>query len=472
MILGLFGEKFKFNTNLIIRMMEVIFSPINYIKETFENLTQVLKEKTKIKIDLDEKKKTKKLVQSILIALPIVIIIIILLSSADEVFQGLFQEIFSNIIYAISKIKISTVIAKLILMVVVFVYLICFFNYIITKIKKQEEIQEEEKSISKDNLTIKIILVALNIVYLIFSIVQIQTLKMINESMNYSYYARQGFFQLMVVSIINLVTILIAKKIENTNENKDIKNKRYMNIMSLIMIGFTFIILVSAVIRMYFYENAFGYTLLRLLVYCSLFTEAILLIPTILYIVGKRVNLLKTYFIIILIVYVCMNFANFDNVIAKRNVDRYIETGKIDVEYFKDNIGTGAVEQIIRILEEDRYLDVSINLDKNKVKEERQDLSKERTKNDHNKEIREYLQDIYKELEQENMDFRDLNLSKIYAKKLLKSSDLVFIDIKYDEEVYKENIKQLIDNWSALGEKIMKNKNIKKIEDTYKDIIY
>ena len=82
------------------------------------------------------------------------------------------------------------------------------------------------------------------------------------------------------------------------------------------------------------------------------------------------------------------------------------------------------------------------------------------------------MQDIYKELEQENMDFRDLNLSKIYAKKLLKSSDLVFIDIKYDEEVYKENIKQLIDNWSALGEKIMKNKNIKKIEDTYKDIIY
>lgn len=63
---------------------------------------------------------------------------------------------------------------------------------------------------------------------------------------------------------------------------------------------------------MYFYESAYGYTLLRLLVYCSLFTETILLLPTILYIMDQKVNLAKTYVTIILTIYIGMNFINFD----------------------------------------------------------------------------------------------------------------------------------------------------------------
>ena len=100
--------------------------------------------------------------------------------------------------------------------------------------------------------------------------------------LNYAQYARQGFFQLMIVSIINLVTILISKKKENGDENNT-----FTRCMSLIMIVFTFIIVISAGMRMHFYESAYGYTLLRLLVYCVLLTESILFIPTILYIIDK-----------------------------------------------------------------------------------------------------------------------------------------------------------------------------------------
>ena len=46
-----------------------------------------------------------------------------------------------------------------------------------------------------------------------------------------------------------------------------------------------------------------------------------------------------------------MNFSNFDNIIAKRNVDRYIETGKIDLYYLKKETGADAINQILRILE-------------------------------------------------------------------------------------------------------------------------
>lgn len=214
-----------------------------------------------------------------------------------------------------------------------------------------------------------------------------------NVDINYAYYARQGFFQLMIVSVINLVTILMAKKSQNGKEHR---NNKYINIMSLIVIGFTFIILISSAVRMYFYESAYGYTLLRLLVYCVLITEAILLIPTILYVMDRKINLTKTYFTIIITAYLCMNFANFDYIIAKRNIDRYIETGKIDMYYLKTETGTDAVNQIIRILE--------ANTDVNDTKEQ----------------ARKYLQSIYDSLKEKTFDIRDFNISEILAKALIE----------------------------------------------------
>ena len=147
---------------------------------------------------------------------------------------------------------------------------------------------------------------------------------------------------------------------------------------------------------MHFYESAYGYTLLRLLVYCTLFTEIILFIPTILYILDKKVNLSKSYLTIIMIIYICMNFANFDNIIATRNVNRYIETGKIDLHYLKNSTGSDAINPIITILKAPgKHNEIQV-------------------------ETITYLKDVYKSLSKEKMDFRNLNLSKIYAKKLIE----------------------------------------------------
>ena len=233
------------------------------------------------------------------------------------------------------------------------------------------------------------ILGALNVIYLIFCYIQIKSLFMRQTNINYAEYARQGFFQLMIVSLINLYTILLAKKREMQDETKN----KYIKIMCFAMIVFTFIILISAAYRMYLYESAYGYTFLRLLVYCILFTEAVMLIPTILYIIDKKINLPIVYFVIVMSVYICMNFANFENIIAKRNVDRYLQTGKIDLLYLEMDTGTDAIKQIVRILDANEN-EVGIK-----------------------PETRRYLQEMYFDLESEGMDFRDFNLSKILAKK-------------------------------------------------------
>lgn len=267
-------------------------------------------------------------------------------------------------------------------MIMAFIYFLCLFDYIVARYETAEE-QEEKKKV-EDDFTTKLIIGALNLVYFAFCIIQIKSLFMKNVGINYANYARQGFFQLMIVSIINLITILIAKK-------KGEKNQ-YIKIMSILMIVFTFIILISSAVRMYFYESAYGYTLLRLLVYCALGTETILLIPTILYILDQPINLSKIYFIIIVTIYVGMNFANFDAIIAKRNVNRYFETGKIDISYLKYEVGINGAKEMLRILEDDTTSET--------IKSE----------------IREYVSYKKSELREARMGVADFNLSKILAK--------------------------------------------------------
>ena len=386
LILGLIGEKLEINLDTIGTLLGAFLTPISYIGESIKKLVEAIGGKLSIKSD----DKTKKIFKAILITVPIVLVIIILLSSADEIFANIFKSIFENIFHMLWTINIS----KIICILIAFLYFMGLFYYICIKYEVIQKI-EENSSQRYDNFTIKTILISLNVIYLVFCCIQIKSLFIRNTTLNYAHYARQGFFQLMVVSLINLLVILIAKKRENKEEEK---SNKYINYMSLLMIFFTFIIVISAAIRMHFYESAYGYTLLRLLVYCILLTECILFIPTILYILDKKINLPKCYFTIIIITYVCMNFANFDNIIASKNVNRYIETGKIDMYYLKHEMGTDAVRQIFRILE-------ASSTDTEEIKIE----------------ARKYLQDVYKRINEEKFDFRDFNISKLLAKNLIRN---------------------------------------------------
>ncbi len=90
-----------------------------------------------------------------------------------------------------------------------------------------------------------------------------------------------------------------------------------------------------------------------------------------------------------------MNFANFDNIIARKNIDRYIETGKIDIYYLEDETGADAIKQMLRILE--------IELDEEGIKMQ----------------TIEYLNEVYNNIDREKMDFRNFNISKFLAKNLI-----------------------------------------------------
>lgn len=367
-----------------LRFVELILDPLTYIEATMKDLKKYILSMFKIK---GKTEKNSSIGKAILITIPLVIIVIALLSSADEIFGKIFLTGIFNILNVIFEFDLTNIILKIAVIIALFIYFSSFFNHIIYEYKPKDE--EFQKLQIKDITTTKMVLTALNVVYILFCFIQIKALFLGKDDVsNYSQYARKGFFQLMFVSFINLVVILISKKCE--------KNK-YINSMCLVMIACTFVILLSSGVRMFFYESAYGYTRLRLLVYVALLTEAILLIPTIAYVIDKKINLPKVYMAIIIVMYVGINMANIDNIITKSNVDRYFKIGVFDVDYLKKETGADAIKELIRI--------------KNS---EPETIEAEEVKNG----VSKYLATFYEELEKEEMDFRDFNLSKIIAKSL------------------------------------------------------
>lgn len=384
MLVSLFTNVFNLEV-WIEKAVELVFDPIAYLGETLKKVKLGILRKFKLKSE--DNNNSKKVFKGLLITIPIALIIIGMLASADQEFSSVLYSIIRVIGKMFGNIQFMEILVRLILIIIVFIYLASFFDNIISNFKIEKEYKKDDNL--KDNTTIQMIITTLNIIYLVFSIIQIRALIIRDENINYADYARQGFFQLMIISVINLIMILIAKR-------KEYENNKYINIMCIFMILFTYILIISSAIRMYFYEQAYGYTFLRLAVYIALLTEAILLIPTILYVLNKKKNLLKTYFSIIVTMYIIINLVNIDNIIASRNVTRYLETGKIDMAYIENNTGTDAIKPIIRILQSDK--------DENGTKQIASI----------------YLVNTYERLNKENTDFRDFNISKALAKYLIE----------------------------------------------------
>ena len=350
-------------------------------------------------------KKVKKIGKSLLITIPIILVVLILLMSADQVFEKIFDKVFLDLSKVLSLEEIVKLLSRL--SVILITFLLCG-GFLVNLVKDDTMFTKEDEdtkvTVKFENLTINMILTILNIIYLIFGFIQITNLFMNtsnNPNFDYSSYARQGFFQLMFVSFINFVILIIANinKVEKTKSQKI-----YNKIMSLLIILFTIIIIISAFYRMNLYQETYGYTYLRIFVDFVLISEVLISIPIIIYLLGKKIDILKSIIIITSFMFVLLNFMNIDNFIAEKNIDRYFnnpEDSNFDISYLC-KLGTDATEQITRLLKaDDEYI----------VK---------RTER--------YLYEQKQSLNLDEMNWQEYNMSKKEAKEILDNQN---IEINY-----------------------------------------
>ncbi len=388
--------------SLVIGSLEFIPNAVKLIRQSF---------KFRNKNENDKNKKIKQIGIGILCSIPLLLIILALLISADGIFASLFGQIADKIMYLFTSEAIISLILRILLIIVVMVYLVCIIYNILNKESTYNSYKTSEFKfkLNVDSTIINTILTIINIVYLVFSSIQFIYVfiylfinpQSIANDFQFADYARQGFFQLMIVSFINFAIILIT----NFNKVEEDSDNGYTKSMNVLMAIFTIIIAISAFMRMNLYEREYGYTFLRLMVYVILATEIIMIIPTIYYIIKGKVNLFKSYFIIIISMYVLVNFVNIDATISRKNVDRYInQTTKreIDFIYLRNNTGTDAIPELVRLY--------------NNVQDE---TLKRRINN--------YLYNEYKKLEEER-SWQEFNLSKQKAENELKELNLSYIE--------------------------------------------
>ena len=220
-----------------------------------------------IKIDTKKEKNDKviNIIFGTIIGVFISGLILALLTSADAYFDKFLSSIVTNINV---DFNLWYVIKGIIYFVILFVIGINLF--------KNKEIALKESKMSRVNKTvITTMLFIVNFVFVLFLISEISKLcgnfLKVPKGYIYSSYAREGFFQLLFVTLINFGIILyLIYKANLVKEDKKVK------CLVLSLIAFSIFLIFNSYYRMFLYIGRFGFTNLRLQVILFLFMEFIL----------------------------------------------------------------------------------------------------------------------------------------------------------------------------------------------------
>lgn len=217
----------------------------------------------KIKTNREKTNKILNAVFGIIVGIVFSIVILLLLMSADDYFNKFVSKAFISINLDFSKIMQFVI------------FFIIIFSIGVNLMRNRYIVMKENKTRKIDHTIIISMLSVINLVFVLFLISEVSKLcgnfLQIPNGYIYSSYAREGFFQLLFVTIINFSIILyLIYKTNVIKENKIIRN------LVLILIAFSVLLIFNSYYRMFLYIGKFGFTNLRLQVILFLFMELIL----------------------------------------------------------------------------------------------------------------------------------------------------------------------------------------------------
>ena len=254
----------------------------------------------KIKTSREKTNKILNAVFGIIVGIVFSIVILLLLMSADDYFNKFVSKAFISINLDFSKIMQFVI------------FFIIIFSIGVNLIRNRYIVMKENKTRKIDHTIIISMLSVINLVFVLFLISEISKLcgnfLQIPKGYIYSSYAREGFFQLLFVTIINFSIILyLIYKTNVIKENKIIRN------LVLVLIAFSVLLIFNSYYRMFLYIGKFRFTNLRLQVILFLFMELILFGIIIKKIINKVNNdgliflvIMTSFYVINL--YICNDF--------------------------------------------------------------------------------------------------------------------------------------------------------------------
>ncbi len=182
------------------------------------------------------------------------------------------------------------------------------------------------------------VMVLVDVLFLLFGLVQFAYLfggkaNIRVEGFTYAEYARRGFFELLAVALLTLGLILGLHRLAWRETRRQ---SVMFNLLGTVMVALVMVLLASAFFRMTLYEDAYGYTQLRL--YAHVFeiwlAAAFIWLLATLWVWPNRFAI--GAFVALLGFLATLNLINPDAFITQQNLARYQATGKLDAQYLTE----------------------------------------------------------------------------------------------------------------------------------------
>lgn len=306
--------------------LKVPFLPLRFIGPFFETFSAIIS----LKSVLGDNAKTKEIIRGSLMATLALTLFAWLFSSADAGFEKLLSSIF---VFDIDQVLIN----KTFLGTIVTAFFIGAFGFMFRKIHASVAPTAVLKVRHLGAIETTILLGSINVLFFGFIILQVSYLfggaaHLFAGGLTYAEYAREGFFQLVMVAILSFVIISFAEQ-QVIQDNG--AHLRSFKILSGVLVFQVIVILVSAFTRLSLYEDAYGFTTIRLYSHAFMIWFGVLLSLLSLHIWknGKRTDFSLRAFSSVVVLLFVMNVMNPDVFIAKKNLERYASTGQIDAGY-------------------------------------------------------------------------------------------------------------------------------------------
>ncbi len=149
--------------------------------------------------------------------------------------------------------------------------------------------------------------------------------------LTYAEHVHQGFGQLTVATVLTLGVVAgAARKAPKASAGERVLLRSALGALC----GLTLVVVASALYRMHVYEQAYGFTRLRVLV--SVFEAWLGLVVVLVLAAGARLSgrwVPRAALLTGAAAVLALAAVNPDGYIASRNVDRYLESGKADWSY-------------------------------------------------------------------------------------------------------------------------------------------
>lgn len=184
--------------------------------------------------------------------------------------------------------------------------------------------------------------------------------------LTYAEYARSGFWQLLAVTVLTLVVLGIAAR---KAARQTLADRIWLRSLLGGLAALALVVVASALSRMWAYEQAYGFTQLRLLVsVCEVWLGVVFVFVIV---AGVRLHIHAMWLpraVVGTAVVALLGIAalNPDRFIAEQNLIRYEKTGNIDLDYLSQ-LSADAVPVLDRLPEPQRtcvLVDIDADLDR------------------------------------------------------------------------------------------------------------